>query len=105
MSAREFHAETGIDRKTLSRAIEDNAVVRDSTYGAIEAALGKLERHNTGLPEGSVVESDPESDLVTVRLEGNFGVKAVVEGQVRDLEALEEILSHLVREMRGEGKD
>jgi hypothetical protein len=105
ISGREWRTETGIDRKTLARAIEDNPSMREKTYTAIETALDHLERHNAGMPDGAIVETDPSSDLVTVRLEGNFGVKAVVEGPVRDLEALEELVSHLVREMKGEVKD
>lgn len=102
ISGREWQTETGIDRKTLARAMDDNPVVRDTTYTAIETALDRIERHNAGMPAGAVVETDPANDLVTVRLEGNFGVKAVVEGPVRDLDALEELVAHLVREMKGD---
>jgi hypothetical protein len=93
---REFHAKTGIDRKTLRRAIAGEASVRGSTYGAIEAALDKLER--SVQPARQIVPN--EQGLVTFRLTGNFGVDVTVQGPVSDLDALEASVEKLLRGMR-----
>jgi hypothetical protein len=96
---REFYRQTGIDRKTLGRAIEGLDTVRGSTYDAIETALTRLEDAVTG-KAGRVELSDPEDDFVEFTIEGNFGVRAVVKGPVRDMEQLQKAVSDLVSEMR-----
>lgn len=95
---REFYAKTGIDRKTLRRAVAGEERVRDSTYDAINAALDRLEVSNEGIGEAEV---DPTNDdYVEFTVEGNFGVRAVVKGPVRDMDELQKAVAHLVREMR-----
>lgn len=93
LSDREWHRETGIDRKTLNRAIAGESSVRASTYGAIESALDKLERRVRG---GDI---KPEGDLVTFRLSGNFGVEVTVQGPVANVEELEAAVERLLRKM------
>lgn len=97
ISDREFHEKTGIDRKTLRRAVAGAQSTRPQTYGAIEAALGKLEAENAGVPP-----ADPGDDLIEFRLSGNFGVDVVVKGPLRDRGELEDAVARLIREMRGE---
>lgn len=99
---REFYARTGIDRKTLRRAVAGEEGTRLSTYMAINAALDKLE----ALTRGQDV-STPGADYVEFTVEGNFGVRAVVKGPVKDMEELQRAVSRLVREMRAseEGDD
>lgn len=92
---REFYAKTGIDRKTLRRAVAGEESTRPSTYIAIHAALDKLEAMVTG---GDV--STPGADYVEFTVEGNFGVRAVVRGPVKDMAELQAAVSRLVREMR-----
>lgn len=98
ISDREFYAKTGIDRKTLNRAIAGAAGVRGSTFMAIEAALDKLEAVMRGEP----VAHAPSEDLVEFTIEGNFGVRAVVKGPVKDMDELQRAVARLVREMRGD---
>lgn len=98
ISDREFYAKTGIDRKTLNRAIAGASGVRGSTYMAIEAALDKLEAAMHGQP----VTRAPSEDTVEFTIEGNFGVRAVVKGPVKDMEELQRAVAQLVREMRGD---
>lgn len=93
LSDREWHRETGIDRKTLNRAIADEPSVRSSTYGAIESALDKIERRIRG---GDI---KPEGDLVTFKLSGNFGVEVTVQGPVANVEELEAAVERLIRKM------
>lgn len=96
---REFYAKTGIDRKTLRRAVAGEEGTRPSTYMAINAALDKLEAMVRG------PEPDPAADFVEFTVEGNFGVRAVVKGPVKDMEELQKAVSRLVREMRSSDLD
>lgn len=98
ISDREFYAKTGIDRKTLNRAIDMAPGVRGSTYMAIEAAIDKLEAAMQGQP----VAQMPSEDMVEFTIEGNFGVRAVVKGPVKDMDELQRAVTRLVREMRGD---
>lgn len=100
ISDREFHERTGIDRKTLRRAINNDDAVRASTYGAIEAALTELERLVKGVPAG-----DSEEHLVEFTVEGNFGVRAIVKGPISDMAALQEAAARLVAEIKRERGD
>lgn len=102
ISDREFHDKTGIDRKTLRRAIDGEPRVRASTYAAIEAALDRLEAHVAGVPDVHPV-GDPADDMIEFIIEGNLGVRAVVKGPVRDIGALEAAVAKLVRDMQSEG--
>lgn len=105
ISDREFQARTGIDRKTLRRAVDGEEKVRASTYDAIEAGLDKLERLVSGLPAAQARPvGDPADDLIEVRLEGNFGVRAVVKGSAHDPAALKEIIAFVLREMNTRGE-
>lgn len=101
ISDREFHETTGIDRKTLRRAVDGEDRVRPGTYAAIEAALDKLEQRVAGVPRTKAI-GDPADDLVEFTIEGNFGVRAVVKGPVRDMD---ELLAAVDKLMRGMGVD
>lgn len=100
ISDREFYDKTGIDRKTLKRAIAGVPGTRPSTYIAITAALDRLERMVRGEPADR-----PEADYVEFTVEGNFGVRAVVKGPVKDMDELQRAVARLVKEMRQEGND
>lgn len=54
------------------------------------------------IPEGARQVGDPEDDLVEFTVEGNFGVRAVVRGPVRDMEALQAAVSKLISGMQVE---
>lgn len=96
ISDREFHEQTGVDRKTLRKAVAGNANTRTTTYSAIESALDKLEAK---MNPPRTLEPD-EQGLVTFRLTGNFGVDVTVKGPVTDLDALEASVEKLLRRMR-----
>lgn len=98
ISDREWHVQTGIDRKTLHRAIANQPGTRPSTYAAIESNLDQLERRVKGQPVAHPV-GDPADDLVEFSVEGNFGVRAVVKGPVRDIEALQSAVARLISDM------
>lgn len=97
ISDREFHETTGIDRKTLRRAVDGEERVRPGTYAAIEAAVTQLEQRVAGVTEHN---DSPEDDMVEFTVEGNFGVRAVVKGPVRDLAALQDAVAKLVLDMQ-----
>lgn len=99
ISDREWAAETGIDRKTLRRAVAGDEKVQSRTYTAIEAELSRLEQLTGGVP-GRAISGDPGDDLVEFTIEGNFGVRAVVKGPVRDMAALQSAVAKLVRDMQ-----
>ena len=95
ISDREFHEQSGIDRKTLRRAVAGEERTRPSTYAAIESALSKIEqRIRPDLPEQG------ESGLVTFQLSGDFGVEVVVKGPVENLGELEASVERLIARMR-----
>ena len=103
LSDREWHARTGIDRKTLLRAMEGNPRTRSSTYDAIEANLDKLERLAAGLPAAlSAAESVPH--LIRITVEGVYGAKAlIVEGAPEDQAQLEAMVDRIMRNLRSGG--
>lgn len=100
ISDREWMSETGIDIKTVKRAIADEPGTRPGSYLAIESALDKLEAAVAGKATPGQVGTGAEAGLVEFRLSGNFGVDVVVKGPITDREALEESVKHLIREMR-----
>lgn len=86
-----------VDRGRLSALEAGDDTVQDRTIGAVMSALDRLEQEmGMESPVGS------EEGLVEFVVEGNFGVRAVVKGPVRDMEKLQEAVAQLVREMRGE---
>ena len=87
MSDRQFSENSGIDRKTTYRAIED--------------WLDRFERQAAGFA-GLKGSDDPEDDLFEFEVTGNFGVRVVVKGPARDQAALEASVIRLMREMRGD---
>lgn len=98
---RDWYAKTGIDRKTLKRAMAGEPGTRASTYLAIESALDKLEAAIHGQPTHALATED----FVEFTIEGNFGVRAVVKGPVKDMDELQRAVSKLVRDMRSEDRD
>lgn len=101
ISDREWHATTGIDRKTLHRAMSNQPGTRSSTYAAIESNLDKLEDVTEGRPVAHPI-GDPADDMVEFSVEGNFGVRAVVKGPIRDIDALQAAVAKIMSEMNRE---
>ena len=100
MTARQFQERTSISRDTLRKAVAGEASVRPNTYDLIESKLDQFERQAEGF-EG-LKGQRPEDDLIEFELSGNFGVRVVVKGPLRDQAALEESVARLIREMRAD---
>lgn len=86
---------------------EPLAEPRSQTWTAIERAAnwppGSArsvweggEPPETVLPEGARPIGDPSDDLVEFVIEGNFGVRAVVKGPLRDMDELQAAVSKLI---------
>ena len=97
LSAREFEDRTGVNRKTLGKAVAGNANTRDTTYEAIESYLDGLEARISG--KGTTAPA-PDDDMIELTIEGDFGVRAVVKGPIRDKAELMEMTRELIRELR-----
>lgn len=91
----------------------DLAEPRSQTWTAIEKAAnwpaGSARKVWEGdnppepvAPEGARQIGDPGDDLVEFVVEGNFGVRAVVKGPVRDMDALQAAVSKLIAGMQVE---
>lgn len=93
VSDRQFHERTGIDRKTLRRAIDGEERVRSSTYHAIESALKELEA------EREPATSPPAPRTVSFELQSGE-VSVTVEGPITDVAALRQEVQALVHELR-----
>lgn len=102
---REFHARTGIGRKTVAKAVRNDPTVRPGTYTAIEAELGKMEAANAGepttRPRGFI--EDEHGGVVRIRLEGVFGAEAaIVEAPADNPDALAAALDIIMRRMQAQ---
>lgn len=98
--------EAGISRDTLSDLEAGNKRPHPDTLTKVLTALDRLEREiglDAGsLPPGARRIGDPADDLVEFTIEGNFGVRAVVKGPVRDLDALQDAVRKLIAGMQSE---
>lgn len=87
-----------VDRGTLSALESDDPTVTPRVHGAIMTALERLE-YERG------IEPCPAGDdmgTVTFTVKGNFGVEAVVEGPVRDLDALQDSVTKSIAYLRSD---
>lgn len=100
MSASALAKRAGVDRGRLA-ALEAGERVRDTTAAAVESTLSALE-HETGmdLPSQVAPIGDEADDLVEFVVEGNFGVRAVVKGPVRDMDAMQQAVSKIIAGMQ-----
>lgn len=102
ISDREWHAQTGIDRKTLHRAIRNEPATRASTYTAIESELDKLEAKVAGRPVSQRASEKPS--VMRVEVQGVYGAKALVfEAPVENMEELEAMVDRVMRRLASEG--
>lgn len=91
--------EAKVDRTHLSEFEEGKRHPRDNWIGAVDSALSRIEEE-TGMDVPS--RRDNDDDLVEFTIEGNFGVRAVVKGPVRDMAELKAAVADLIREMGAE---
>lgn len=95
-SVRQFAEATGVDRHAIGRAEAGNG--SEATYERLERWLDKFaEETGSDLPE--------QHGLITIKIAGNFGVTATIQGPVENLAELEDAAARLVREMRAGGDD
>ena len=94
-----------VSRDTLSDLESGSKDFRQATLGKVVRALDLLEEEaGLGeLPTGAHRIGDPADDLVEFTVEGNFGVRAVVKGPIRDIDALQAAVSKLIEGMNGHG--
>lgn len=88
----------GVSSKTISNWERDQHIPR--------ASLGALERlfeqplDQSGeppeLPEGARYLGDPADDMIELSVEGVAGVRAVVKGPIRNMDAMQQALAKLV---------
>lgn len=97
-----FAARVPVDRGRLGE-VEDGTAenVSEEYYKRIERALDELEQEMgmNDAPQGRVI-GDPSDDLIEFSVEGNFGVRAVVKGPVRDMDVMQAAVAKLVRDMQ-----
>lgn len=96
LSDRDFERRTGVERKTLRRAIEQGDRTRESTFRNIELALDQLEARLRGEPTATPAAPEARGpNMVTLRRsEGDIDV--VVEGPIENIEALAATVERLV---------
>ena len=100
LSVSELARRAHVDRGRLT-ALEAGETVRDSTLGAVEHALDKLEQ------ELGMNDPDTPSGVVRFVVRGVYGAEAlVVEGPVENIAALEASVDRIMRRLRnGEDSD
>lgn len=99
ISDREWHAQTGIDRKTLHRAIRNEPGTRPATYTAIEAELDKFEAKMAGKAV-TTSTSEPTPGFIRITVEGVYGAKAlIVEAPPENVAELEAMVDRIMRRL------
>lgn len=98
MTIKELAERAQVDRGRLSALENGISTPRPSTVGAIIRTLDELERE-MGLT-GDDDDNNGDDDLVTFEVAGNFGVKVIVKGPVRDRAELEDSVMRLISRMQ-----
>lgn len=102
MSVRQLSDKTGINRGTIANVEAGEA--RGTSAKAVAAALSGLE-YEMGMDIPTADDRPNELDLVEFEVAGNFGVRVVVKGPVRDRAALEETVLRLIGRMQADSRD
>lgn len=85
-------------RRNTFEAIENAANWPRGTARAVWE--GEAPPELPDLPPGARRIGDPGDDLVEFHVEGNFGIRAVVKGPIRDMDALQQAVSRLIAGMQ-----
>lgn len=93
-----FAEETKVDRGAIGRALRDQPGTSSFTYDRLEAALDRLE-HEAGYGGPDAVLST-EQGLIEFQVTGDFGVRVVVKGPIRNADVLEDQVARLIRDIR-----
>ena len=99
MSVSALAKEAEVDRTYLGDFEKGLVSPKGSWVGAVDSALARIEEE-AGMDTPS--RGDNGDDLVEFTIEGNFGVRAVVKGPVRDMAELKAAVADLIREMGAE---
>lgn len=100
ISDREWHAQTGMDRKTLHRAMRNEPGTKAATYTAIESWLDKFEAKVAG---GPVAAELAKPNVIRFEVQGVYGARAlVVEGPVENIAELEAAVDRIMRRLASE---
>lgn len=97
MSIEELAAEAQVSRDTLSDYEGEVRKPHPNTSRKVRAALEKIE-HETGMDAPGW-----GGDIIEFEVSGDFGVRVVVRGPIRDAEELQRSAAALVREIRASG--
>lgn len=101
ISDREWHSQTGIDRKTLHRAMRNEPGTRSATYTAIESELDRLEARMSGVAVSHPAPEKPS--VMRVEVQGVYGAKAIVfEAPVENVAELEAMVDRIMRRLAGD---
>jgi hypothetical protein len=101
MNPSELAREFGVSRSNVYAIF--NGTAAEITYEQMKVWFDRLDaKESADVSEltsgGTDVAS--EHDHVTIRLTGNFGVDATVEGPVEDIDAIKQAAKELLREMQ-----
>jgi len=100
MGPTELAEYAGVSRGLVYRILNAEDGVRDSSFLRLERALDAFE-HETGTDEGAPAGLvSTEEGLVEFEVTGDFGVRVVVKGPVKDADAIEASVVRLIRDMR-----
>ncbi|WP_310962102.1 hypothetical protein [Nocardioides terrisoli] len=90
--------ESGVDRKTITRALDDVPQTQTATFERLEWTLDRLENElGHGGPDAIM---STEVGLIEFEVTGDFGVRVVVKGPIENAAELEESVARLIRDIR-----
>lgn len=96
ITAVELEKETGVARQTIARAEKGQA--SKATYRTLESWFDRFDEESGA--------DAPSNGIIEFSVEGDFGVRVVVKGPIRDAEAIERSVARIVRDIRTrEGED
>lgn len=100
LSGRQLAKLAKMDPDTLRKAEADDPSTTELTYSRAFKALDDF-AHETSSEADEVGDSHyGDEHLVEFRVSGNFGVDVVVKGPVSDMQALQEAVAEIIRNVR-----
>jgi DNA-binding XRE family transcriptional regulator len=103
MTQDELAEEAGVDRDTV-RAVEKGGGRIDSRRKIDEALTRAEDEAGLRVVEPVAPPNGGEPQLMEFEVTGDFGVRVVVKGPVANARELEESVSRLIRDMKGESR-
>lgn len=103
MGIRDLAKEAGVSRDTLSDMESGTKDFRQATLGKVLRALDRIEEE-VGFDSPPADDAESEPKIVRYRVEGAYGVEAlVVEGPVENIAELEASVDRIMRRLQGRG--